>query len=94
MFERIKSWIIGIGSALIGVLLMVLGIRKRKIDKLEAENKVQDVIIRDTQTAKDMESKHAEKISEIRSEEAETIEAVRKNEKGYNDIIDSWNNPS
>ena len=94
MFDKIKSWLLGIGGAIIGFLALLAGARKKKIEKLKKENAVKDSTIKGNAIAQDMEQEHNEKLLQKSKESAETIEEVRKNEKSYNDIIDAWNNPS
>lgn len=94
MFERIKSWLLGIGGLIIGFLALLAGARKKKIEKLKKENAVKDSTIKENAIAQDMEQEYNEKLLQKTKESAETIEEVRRNEKSYNDIIDSWNNPS
>lgn len=91
MFNRIKDWIIGIGGALIGALLFLLGMKNRKIRKLNAEGKVKDAVIKETGISKNLESEHTKKAVELHKEAQKTIEAVKNEEKSYNDIIRNWN---
>lgn len=92
MFDKLKSWILGIGGALIAFLALIAGARKKKIKKLEKEAEAKDAIIEEKEIAVDAEREQAEKTLETKSETEKTIEAVRKDEKGYNDIISDWNN--
>ena len=92
MFDKVKGWLVAIGGAIIAFLALLAGARKKKIAKLDKENKVKDIVINEGRISKNLESEHSEKISEIKDEASETIEAVRKDEKSYNDIIADWNN--
>ena len=94
MFSKIKNWIIGIGSAIIAFLFLLLGIKNRKIDKLKTENKVKDVVIKEVNISKDAEKEHFSKLLSKTEELAETIEEVKDGKKDYNDIINDWNDHS
>lgn len=94
MFNKIKNWIIAIGSAIIAFLFLILGLKNHKIDSLKKENEVKDVVIKQTEISKKAEKEHAQKVTEIQKEASETIEEIGKGEKDYNSIIDDWNNRS
>lgn len=99
MWSKIKSWFGWVAGAVIGFLMLLLGMKNRKIKKqkeeiknLETENTVKDVEIKATQTAKKEETKQAEESVKIKEEAQQTVENVVKGETSYNDIIKDWNN--
>lgn len=99
MWSKIKSWFGWVAGAVIGFLMLLLGMKNRKIKKqkeeikdLETENTVKDVEIKVTQTAKKEERKQAEESVKIKEEAQQTVENVVKGETSYNDIIKDWNN--
>lgn len=94
MFDKIKNVLLMIAGVVIGFFALLLGIKNRKIDKLKTEGKVKDVIIKEVNISKDAEKEHAQKVTEIQKETVETVEEIKNGEKGYNDIINDWNNHS
>lgn len=94
MFNKIKSVLITVSGTIIAFMAMILGIRKKKIKKLEKEAEIKDTVIRENEISKEVEQAHSEKVIEVKDDISKTIEAVRKDEKSYNDIIDAWNNRS
>lgn len=92
MFNKAKNLLLMVAGAVIGFLSLILGIRKRKIDKLKAENKVKDVTIKAVEKAKDAENIHAEKMAEKVADASKEVEEVTKGRKSYNDLIKDWNN--
>lgn len=94
MFSKVKDFLLMVAGAAIGFLCLILGIRKRKIETLETENKVKDVTIRTVKTAKDAESVHAVKMSDITKDASKRVESVTKGEESYNDMVKKWNEKS
>lgn len=80
-----------VAGAVIGFLALLLGVRKRKIEKLEAENKVQNVTIKAVEKARDAENANAVKMAEKATETSESLQDVSEGRKSYNDIVKDWN---
>ena len=80
-----------VAGAVIGFLALLLGVKKRKIEKLEAENKVQNVTIKAVEKAKDAENTNAVKMAEKATETSESLQDVSEGKKSYNDIVKDWN---
>ena len=98
MWSKIKSWFGWVAGAVIGFLLLLLGMKNKKIKKqkeeikdLETESAVKDVEIKTTQTAQKAENENAQRIVESQSKTEETIEEVKQGNTSYNDLIKGWN---
>lgn len=98
MWSKIKSWFGWIAGAVIGFLLLLLGMKNKKIKKqkeeikdLETESAVKDVEIKTTQTAQKAENENAQRIVESQVKTEETIEEVKQGSTSYNDLIKGWN---
>ena len=98
MWSKIKSWFGWIAGAVIGFLLLLLGMKNKKIKKqkeeikdLETESAVKDVEIKTTQTAQKAENENAQRIVESQVKTEETIEEVKQGNTSYNDLIKGWN---
>ena len=94
MFDKVKNFLLMVAGAVIGFLCLILGIRKKKIETLETENKVKDVTIKTVDTARDAESTHAVKMAEKIGEASKKTEEVTKGQKSYNDLVKGWNEKS
>lgn len=98
MWSKIKSWFGWVAGAVIGFLLLLLGMKNKKIKKqkeeikdLETESAVKDVEIKTTQTAQKAENENAQRIVESQVKTEETIEEVKQGNTSYNDLIKGWN---
>lgn len=80
-----------VAGAVIGFLSLLLGARKRKIEKLEAENKVQNVTIKVVEKAREAENANALKMAEKATETSESLQDISEGKKSYNDIVKDWN---
>lgn len=89
--SRVKEFLLMVAGAVIGFLALLLGVRKRKIEKLEAENKVQNVTIKAVEKARDAENANAVKMAEKATETSESLQDVSEGRKSYNDIVKDWN---
>lgn len=87
MWDKIKNILILIFGGIVGFLLMILGIKNKKIDRLEDENKVKDVIIQRTEVAKEEENNLSKTILDIKNKTSENIEK----ERSYNEAVEDWN---
>lgn len=83
-----------VAGAVIGFFMLILGMKNRKIDKLESENKVKEVQIKTIETAKGVESEHAQKLSEVKNETAKATENIATGKTSYNDVVKGWNEGS
>lgn len=91
MWEKVKNWIIAAMGAILAFLALLLGFRKRKIDKLETEGKVKDVIIEQKEASQEAERDHAEKAAGIAASSSEKLEGVKDGSVSYNDMVRDWN---
>lgn len=91
MFDKIKNFLLMVAGVVIGFLCLILGIKKKRIETLETENKVKDVTIKTVETARDAESVHAVEMADKINEASETAKKVTDGEKSYNDIVREWN---
>lgn len=91
MFEKVKGFLLMVAGAVIGFLALLLGVRKRKIEKLESENKVQSVTIKVVEKARDAENANAVKMTEKATETSESLQDVSEGRKSYNDVVKDWN---
>ena len=87
MWDKIKNILILIFGGIVGFLLMILGIKNKKIDRLEDENKVKDVIIQRTEVAKEEENNLSKTILDIKNKTSENIEK----ERSYKEAVEDWN---
>ena len=55
MFDKVKGWLVAIGGAIIAFLALLAGARKKKIAKLDKENKVKDIVINEGRISKNLE---------------------------------------
>lgn len=91
MWERIKTWFGVIAGAVVGFLLLLLGVKNRKIDKLETEVKTADVETRAAEVAHEKERETVEAVAKVEEKEEETMQEVSQGKKSYNDLIKEWN---
>lgn len=84
MFDRIKKWLIGILTAVIGILFGILKIKNRKIENLKEEQKVAEVEIKSRDIAVEKERETNTKIQDIEKKYDEY-------NNGYSELIEAWN---
>lgn len=105
MWSRIKNWLIGIGGAVIAGLLAILGLKNRKIKKIEVEldetkeDLEEQKYIRKTEqrlqnvaTGASVETN--KEIYEVKEETAQKLSETAEKEstgKTYNELIKEWN---
>lgn len=99
MWSKIKSWFGWVAGAVIGFLLLLLGMKNRKIKKqkeeikdLETESVVKDVEIKATKTAQEVERKTTQETVEITQKAQEMVNDAMIGKISYNDVIEDWNN--
>ena len=98
MWSRIKSAFGWLAGAVIGILMLLLKLKNRKIERqkediadLKSDVKVKDVELRTTVTAKTVEAENAEKQVEIKEQAQSTIDDYNAGNVDYNRIIEGWN---
>lgn len=84
MFDKIKKWVIGILTAIIGILFGILRIKNRKIENLKEEQKVAEVEIKSKDIAVEKERETNSKIQDIEKKYDE-------HSNGYSELIEAWN---
>lgn len=98
MWSRIKSAFGWLAGAVIAFLMLLLGMKNRKIERqkediadLKSDVKVKDVELKTTTTAKTVETEQAEKTVEVKEQAQKTIDDYDAGKVDYNRIIEGWN---
>lgn len=84
MFDKIKKWIIGALTALVGLLFAILKIKNRKIENLKEKQKVAEVEITQNNKAVEKERETNVKVAEVEKKYSEY-------QNGYSELIEAWN---
>lgn len=105
MWSKIRNWILGIGGAIIAGLLAILGLKNRKIKKIEVELDEAKEEIEEQKEVRKTEQKLQEvatgssvetskEIYEVKEETAQKLSETAEKEpsgKTYNELIKEWN---
>lgn len=105
MWSKIRNWLIGIGGAVIAGLLAILGLKNRKIKKIEVELDETKEDLEEQKQIRKTEQKLQEvaieasaetnkEIYDVKEETAQKLsESAEKEPSGktYNELIKEWN---
>lgn len=89
MWNKIKTWILGILTALSAILIGVIKSKNRKIENLEGKQKTSEVEIKAKDIAVKKERETNIEINDIQKKYAEKVS--EGNTYTYSDLIENWN---
>lgn len=89
MWNKVKTWILGILTALSAILIGVIKSKNRKIENLEGKQKTSEVEIKAKDIAVKKERETNIEINDIQKKYAEKVS--EGNTYTYSDLIENWN---
>lgn len=89
MWNKVKTWILGILTALSAILIGVIKSKNRKIENLEEKQKTSEVEIKAKDIAVKKERETNIEINDIQKKYADKVS--EDNTYTYSDLIENWN---